>query len=78
MVPRQCKFKEHVNSHQFEFSRHVDKTVGNTLLIEDIEQLGKTILNYDAIILNKQKSVNSNNQKFNEKFEKLVDKLFEK
>ena len=36
------------------------------------------ILNYDAIILNKQKSVNSNNQKFNEKFEKLVDKLFEK
>lgn len=54
------------------------KTMGNIILVEDIEQLGKTILNYDAIILNKQKSVNSNNQKFNEKFEKLVDKLFEK
>ena len=45
---------------------------------EDIEQLGKTILNYDTIMLNKQKSMNSNNQKFNEKFEELVDKLFEK
>lgn len=78
VVPRQYKFKEHVNNHQLEFSRHVAKTMGNIILVEDIEQLGKTILNYDAIILNKQKSVNSNNQKFNEKFEKLVDKLFEK
>lgn len=76
VVPRQYQFNEHVNNHQVEFARNVAQRMGNIILIENIENLGKAIINYDSIICNKNKKAISHNMEFCKKFEHLIDDLW--
>ena len=76
VVPRQHKFEEHINDHQVEFARNVSKRMGTIIDVEDIETLGEIITNYDQIVAGMGHGMSSNNAKFNEDLEKLVDKLF--
>lgn len=75
VVPRLKKYDEHVNDHQLEFVQEVTKKYDSFIPVFDIESLFDTIKNYDQIIKNKS-SVISNNQKFNERFSKIVEELF--
>jgi UDP-N-acetylglucosamine transferase subunit ALG13 len=72
VVPRQHQFNEHVNDHQVEFARNVSKRMGTIIDVEDID----IITNYDQIVAGMGHGMSSNNAKFNEELEKLVDKLF--
>ena len=76
VVPRQHQFNEHVNDHQVEFARNVSKRMGTIIDVEDIETLGDIITNYDQIVAVMGHGMKSNNAKFNEELEKLVNKLF--
>lgn len=76
VVPRQQKFNEHVNDHQVEFARNVTKRMGTIIDVEDIETLGDIITNYDKIVAGLGHGMSSNNAKFNEGLERLVNKLF--
>lgn len=76
VVPRQHQFNEHVNDHQVEFARKVSERMGTIIDVEDIETLGDIITNYDRIVAGMGQGMSSNNAKFNEELEKLVDKLF--
>ena len=76
VVPRQHQFNEHVNDHQVEFARNVSKRMGTIIDVEDIETLGDIITNYDQIVAGMGHGMSSNNAKFNEELEKLVNKLF--
>lgn len=76
VVPRQKKFDEHVNDHQVEFARNMTERMGTIISVENIDELGGIITNYDQMIANKNHSMNSNNQKFNQELEKLVDELY--
>ena len=76
VVPRQHQFNEHVNDHQVEFARNVKKRMGTIIDVEDIETLGDIITNYDQIVAGMGHGMKSNNAKFNEELEKLVNKLF--
>lgn len=77
VVPRLKRFDEHVNDHQLEFSTAVSKRQKNIIVVEDIEKLGETIINYDSITAKMPKEMKSNNEKFNEKFEEIIKGLFE-
>lgn len=76
VVPRQKKFEEHVNDHQVEFARNVAERMGNIIVIEDIEKLQETITKYDDIVSNMPLEMKSNNEKFNENLEKIVEQIF--
>ena len=76
VVPRQHQFGEHVNDHQVEFARNVSERMGTIIDVEDIEKLGDIIANYDQIVADMGHAISSNNAKFNEELEKLVEKLF--
>lgn len=76
VVPRQHQFNEHVNDHQVEFARNVSKRMGTIIDVEDVETLGDIITNYDQIVAEMGHGMSSNNAKFNEELEKLVNKLF--
>ena len=76
VVPRQYQFNEHVNNHLVEFARNVAKRMGTIIPIEDIETLGDIITNYNQIVAGMAHSMSSNNAKFNEELEKLVDELY--
>ena len=76
VVPRQHQFNEHVNDHQVDFSRNVAERMGTIILVEDIETLGDIIKNYDQIVAGMNHGLCSNNAKFNEGLEKIVEELF--
>lgn len=77
VVPRKKEFDEHVNDHQVDFCEQVAKRQGNIVVVEDIEELGEVLDNYDQIITGLTNGVKSNNAKFCEEFEKIVDGWFE-
>ena len=76
VVPRQHQFNEHVNDHQVEFARNVAQRMGTIIPVEDIETLGDIITNYDQIVAGMGHGMSSNNAKFNDELEKLVNELY--
>ena len=75
VVPRQKKFDEHVNDHQLEFARNVAERMGTIIVVEDIRKLEEYITNYDEIVTSMQHGMNSNNAKFCEELEKIVEEM---
>ena len=78
VVPRQHQFNEHVNDHQVEFARNVAQRMGTIIPVEDIETLGDVITNYDQIVAGMGHGMSSNNAKFNEGLEAIVEEMFNK
>ncbi|RMC92318.1 multidrug MFS transporter [Clostridium autoethanogenum] len=75
VVPRQYKFGEHVNDHQVEFAKAVEKRNGTIIPIYDIEKMKDVIKSYDEIIEKMRISVSSNNLYFNQQIEKIVEEM---
>lgn len=78
VVPRQLQFNEHVNNHQVEFSKAVAERQGNIIVVENIDDLKKIILNYKNIIKSMPAEMKSNNARFNSELEKIVEDVFKK
>lgn len=78
VVPRQEKFHEHVNNHQMDFTKLIAERMNNIIPVYDIDDLKKTIDDYDEIAKTKSHGESSNNTKFNRDFEKIICKLLEK
>lgn len=77
VVPRQHQFEEHVNDHQVEFTRNVAERMGTIIPVEDISKLGKIIINYNKIVKDMDHGINSNNQKFCEMFQQIVEEVLQ-
>lgn len=75
VVPRQKQYDEHVNDHQLSFCREVRNRMGNIILVEDIADLEKVILDYSQYVKNIPSGQQSNNETFNNKFERIVEEL---
>ena len=75
VVPRQLKFKEHVNNHQLEFAKIVEEKMQNIICVENIEDIDSIIKNYNEECLKKNSKIILNNKKFNEEFSKLIEKI---
>lgn len=75
VVPRKKEFDEHINDHQVEFANNVKQRMGTIIVVDDIEELGNVITNYDEMIAKMQHGISSNNEKFNKRLGKIVDDL---
>lgn len=76
VVPRQFEFDEHVNNHQVDFAKQVEKRKKNIIVVYDIKDLKDKILNYDKIIKKMNNSNNtSNNKKFCQNFENEIKSI---
>ncbi|MBO4338136.1 MAG: multidrug MFS transporter [Lachnospiraceae bacterium] len=78
VVPRMACFKEHVNDHQVSFCRKIVKRWGNILVVQEMGKLSDVIKRYDEITKDMNKSFASNNERFCEEFEKIVEGLLAK
>lgn len=76
VVPRQHQFNEHVNDHQVEFVRRSVENMGSIIDVENINELGEIIANYDNITAGMRHDVESNNEKFCEGLACIVNDLF--
>lgn len=77
VVPRMEKYHEHVNNHQVDFVKLIDRKMNNIIPVYDIDDLAKTINNYDQIVITKNTGESSNNRRFNSKLEDTIKKLFD-
>ena len=75
--PRLAKYQEHVNDHQAEFTKMVEKRMKNIICVEKIKELGIIINDYDNIIKNVNNKIASNNVAFCKEFQKIIDGLME-
>lgn len=75
VVPRLKKYEEHINNHQEDFVRLIQKKNNNIIPVYNINDLEDAIRNYDD--MNLESKIKSNNENFNRSFSKIVDKLFE-
>ena len=76
IVPRQKKFKEHVNDHQLDFCRIIAQRQRNLIVIEDIESLKETLSCYKSIIDSIKIQTLNGNIQFNVMFREIVSELF--
>ena len=76
VVPRQKQYDEHVNDHQLEFAHNVSERMGTIIPVDDVEELGRVIMEYDQIVDGIGGKMKSNNAVFNNKLEKIVGKLY--
>ena len=77
VVPRQKDYNEHVNDHQLEFAREVEKRMKNIIVVETEEQLNDSIVNYSKKVQELSGDMDSNNKRFNEELKKGIKNLFE-
>lgn len=75
VVPRRTEFNEHVNDHQVEFVKLIDRKMHNIIPVYDIDKLGTVISNYEKIVSDKDKKETSNNSTFNHRLEDIVNDL---
>ena len=76
VVPREKRFDEHVNDHQVKFCKQVESRMGTIIVVDDIEKLGEVIDKYDELIGGMGSGIKSNNAKFCDELEKIVDGMF--
>lgn len=76
VVPRLAELGEHVNDHQEEFAQVVNKRYGNIIVIENVSELARTLLDYETITRDMDSSTLNHNEMFNDKLGKIVDSLF--
>lgn len=75
VVPRKKEYNEHVNDHQVEFCNRVADRQGNIIVVEDVNMLGDKIGDYENTVEQMKGGLKSNNEKFCEAFEQIVEKL---
>lgn len=78
VVPRQHRYDEHVNDHQLHFANIVAERMGTIIVVSDTEQLGNVIKNYDELACNTKNGLQSNNARFNQEIEHIVETMFAK
>lgn len=76
VVPRRKEYNEHVNNHQVEFCKEVEKRMGNIIVAETNEEIEDAIINYDKKIKKLSNEISSNNKLFNEKIEEMIEEMF--
>lgn len=76
VVPRKADFDEHVNDHQVKFCRAVAERYGSIIVVEDVYKLADVLESYDEIVAKMPGGQESNNAKFCEGFEKIVEGMF--
>ncbi|MBE6004402.1 MAG: multidrug MFS transporter [Lachnospiraceae bacterium] len=75
VVPRNHGFGEHVNNHQITFVRAVADRQKNIIVVENVDMLGETLNNYEEIVKKMHNSIESNNERFCNEFEKIVGEM---
>lgn len=74
VVPRKYEFDEHVNNHQVKFCKEVEKRMGTIMVVENVEELGRVIDEYEYLKIEGKNT--SNNTKFCLELESIVDEMF--
>lgn len=77
IVPRQKKYDEHINDHQFEFVNKIADRMGNILVVNEIDEIEKMIIQYENIIKEINNGEFNHNKEFMNKFNMMIEEIFQ-
>ena len=77
VIPRMKEFNEHVNNHQLEFVKQIEKKEKNIIAIYDINDLENAIKQYKKTSEILLKNYKSNTQNFIDNLIKYMEKMYE-
>ena len=77
VVPRMKEFDEYVNNHQVNFCRQVAQRMCTIIEVENMDELVRVVDNYEEEIKKMKKENSSNNDRFCNKLEDIVNEMFE-
>ena len=75
VVPRKKEYNEHVNNHQLDFAKQVEKRMKNIIVAESESEIEAAIINYDSTIKKLNSNMVSNNKKFIEGLNKSITEI---
>lgn len=75
VVPRKKEYNEHVNNHQLDFCKEVERRMKNIIVAETEEEIINAIVNYDEKVKQLSNKNNSHNKEFNELLKKEIEKI---
>lgn len=75
VVPRKKEFNEHVNNHQLEFAKEVEKRMKNIIVVDNEKEIEDAIINYDKRIKDLNVNLTRNNNQFIRKLENEIKKV---
>ena len=75
VVPRKYEYNEHVNNHQLEFAREVERRMKNIIVAENEEEIIDAIVNYDKKTNKNSNSSFNNNKDFINKFKEMIEEI---
>ena len=75
VVPRKKEFNEHVNNHQLEFAKEVEKRMKNIIVVDNDKEIENAIINYDKRIKDLNVNLIRNNNQFIRKLENEIKKV---
>ncbi len=75
VMPRMKKYGEHINNHQQCFVKAVYRKYHNIIPVESMEDLKKTIANYEEITADMSAEYKMNNSQFADKLDILVSDM---
>ncbi len=75
VFPRKKDFNEHVNNHQLDFAKQVEKRMKNIIVAENEEEIEEAIINYNEKIKKINNAVSSNNNNFIDELNKIVKEM---
>ena len=78
VVPRRKEFNEHVNNHQVDFCNAMSERQKNIIVVNDIAEIEKDIVEYESVCKSMNNATSNNNENFIEKFNGIVDELLTK
>lgn len=78
VVPRKQKYGEHVNDHQVDFTKAVEKRMGTIKVVDDVNELEEVIHNFENSSTKQNMKMKSNNENFCKEFNILVYDLISK
>ncbi len=77
VVPRKKEYNEHVNDHQVEFAREVEKRMKNIIVAENDKEIEDAIINYNEKSKTTSNDNSSNNELFNTVLKREIEKLYQ-
>lgn len=75
VFPRKKEFNEHVNDHQLDFAKEVEKRMRNIVVVENQEELLDAIINYDKKVKMLSREITFNNKIFNRDLNQIVNRM---
>lgn len=77
VVPRRYEYNEHVNNHQLDFARKMNREKSRFIMVEDMADMEEILTSYEQCAAKCSGVGEENNKRFNQRLNELVEEMMQ-